>query len=94
MQDSETSGNNFDATDSDRNDRAFLRERALHMFKWLKNKPVEFQMYKGALVKANYRTVDYDILNMHVSNLETPIGQLPEALLRVNDITFFEFKLK
>jgi hypothetical protein len=79
--------------ESDQNDRTLLREKALKMFKWLKNKPVKFQMHRGALVKANYRAVDYDILNIQVSSLETPIGQLPEAILRVNDITFFEFKL-
>jgi gem associated protein 7 len=85
--------NDSDKLESDQNDLAMLRQKTLQMFKWLKNKPVKFQMHKGASVKANYRAVDYDILNIQVSNLETPIGKMPEALLRVNDITFFEFKL-
>jgi hypothetical protein len=76
------------------NERAILRERFLGMLKWLKNKPIKFEMYEGATVKGNLRSVDYDILNIHVNNLETPIGLVSEALLRTNDIVCFHFNIK
>ena len=75
------------------NERAVLRERFLRMLKWLKNKPIKFEMYEGATVKGNLRSVDYDILNIHVNNLETPIGLVSEAIIRTNDIVCFHFNI-
>jgi hypothetical protein len=85
--------------------RTFLRERFLNMFKYLSNnnknanssnfeKNIQFNMFQGACVNAKFKSIDYDILNIHVTDLQTPIGCVPQALLRYNDIVSFSFKLE
>lgn len=75
------------------NQRAILREKFLKMLKQMENKKLTIQTYNGACVNGTFRSCDYDILNVHVSNLHTPIGTVPEALVRVNDIVFMKFSL-
>lgn len=77
----------------EQDNNAKLRKRFLKMLRWLRNKPIEFEMYQGANVYANMRSIDYDILNLHVYNLQTPIGTVPEALIRTNDIVCFHFEI-
>jgi hypothetical protein len=73
------------------NQRAIERLRFLKMLKWLQNKTLKFSMFQGAQVEAQLRSIDYDILNIHVHTLQTPIGCVPEALLRFNDINFIKY---
>ena len=74
--------------------RAVLRQRFLAMFSAIgEDQLLRIQMYEGALVTAKYRSIDNDILNLHVHDLQTPIGTVPEALLRINDISSIEFSV-
>lgn len=77
------------------NERAILREKFLRMFKYLQDKEssIEISTYQGANVNGTFRSIDYDISNLHVKNLKTPIGFVPEALLRTSDIVYFKFAL-
>lgn len=86
--------NEQNLNEKSQNERAVCRERFLRMFKWLKDKPIDFEMYQGATVKGNFRSIDYDVLNIHVNNLQTPIGCVSEALLRTDDIVCFHFNIK
>ncbi|CAF0798767.1 unnamed protein product [Brachionus calyciflorus] len=70
-----------------------LREKFLRMFKNLENKPIELATFQGANVTGNFRSIDYDISNMHLNNLQTPIGVVPEALVRTSDIVYYTFSL-
>lgn len=73
--------------------RALLRERFLLMLNYMENKQLTIQTYQGACVEARFRSIDYEITNMHVSKLQTPIGLMPEALIRYSDISSFKFSL-
>lgn len=72
-------------------ENAILRERFLRMLNSMENKSIQIQMHQGANVNAKFRSIDYDIVSMHVFDLHTPIGIVPEALLRINDIAKIEF---
>ncbi len=73
--------------------RAILRERFLRMLKSMEGKQLSIETYQGACVHAKFRSIDYDITNVHVSNLQTPIGLMPEALVRYSDIVSIKFSL-
>ena len=74
--------------------RAVLRQRFLAMLSALvEGQLLRIQMYEGALVTAKYRSMDNDVLNLHVHDLQTPIGAVPEALLRIDDISSIELTL-
>ena len=89
---------NFDK-DSDREavikqeQRALLRSRFLRMLNYMENKKMTIETYQGASVFGNFRSIDYDITNIHVSNLETPIGLMPEAIVRYSDILKIKFQI-
>ena len=73
-------------------ERAVLRQRFLSMLSALsEDQQLQIRMYEGASVTAKDRSIDNDILNLHVHDLQTPIGVVPEALLRINDISSIEF---
>ena len=72
--------------------RSVLRERFLDVIEFMENRPIEIATYQGARVTANFRSVDYDILNFHVDSLQTPIGCIPEALIRASDIVTIKFQ--
>ena len=75
--------------------RSMMRERFLRMLSSMENRELIIQMYQNAAtVTGTYRSVDNDMLNLHVHSLRTPIGLVPEALLRINDISFIEFSMK
>lgn len=74
--------------------RAVLRERFLKMLTHMENKLLEIDTYRGATVTGNFRSIDYDIANMHLNNLITPIGVMSEAILRTSDIVKFKFSLE
>ena len=73
--------------------RAILRERFLRMLNYMENKTLEVDTYNGAKVSGNFRSIDFDISNMHLHNLMTPIGCVPEAILRTSDIVKFKFSV-
>ncbi len=73
--------------------RAILRERFLKMLTYIENKPLEIDTYRGATVSGTFRSIDYDIANMHLNNLITPIGCMSEAILRTSDIVKFKFSI-
>ena len=72
--------------DKNQNERALMREKFLGVLKYMTNKRVELQTYKGARVHGELRSVDYHFTNFHVHNLTTPIGVVPEALVRSSDV--------
>jgi gem associated protein 7 len=73
--------------------RAIMREKFLEMLGHMENRALTIQTYRGACVSGNFRSADYNILNWHVSNLNTPIGTVPEALLRTQDIVCIKFNM-
>ena len=73
--------------------RALLREKYLRMLERMDNKPVEIATYQGARVNGILRSIDYETTNVHVHNLNTPIGCLPEALVRASDILTIKFSI-
>ena len=72
--------------------RAELREKFLRMIESMEGVNIEINMYQGAQVDGIFRAADYDISNIHVSKLNTPIGTVPEAVLRTTDIVAIKFK--
>jgi gem associated protein 7 len=75
------------------NDRSILRERFLRVLEYMENKPIEIETYQGSTVTGNFRSIDYDITNMHINNLMTPIGCVPEALIRISDVVTVKFEI-
>ncbi|XP_012272427.1 uncharacterized protein LOC105695461 isoform X2 [Orussus abietinus] len=55
-----------------------------------KRKPVEFHMLENSNVKAEFRGCDVDNLEVFVRGLATPLGKVPEAVLRTSDIIYFD----
>ncbi|KAF7399484.1 hypothetical protein HZH68_008076 [Vespula germanica] len=66
--------------------RAFLRERFLRVITGIVGKKTKFSLYENSHVVGEFRGSDIDCLELFVRNLETPLGIIPEAILRVNDI--------
>ena len=69
--------------------RTFLRERFLRFLTSIQKSPAQFALVNGNTVSANFGSSDVDILHIQVTDLETPLGKQPEALLRSTDITSF-----
>ena len=66
--------------------RAFLRERFLRALFAVSNRPCTFRMYEKTVVNATFRSTDIETTVFHVSNLVTPMGVLPEAMIRASDV--------
>jgi gem associated protein 7 len=47
-------------------------------------------MLEKTNVRGELRGCDRDFLNVAVSNLETPMGKVPQAILRTDDIVSFK----
>lgn len=75
--------------EDEHNARAFLRERFLRTVFATYNKAACFSMHEKTQVEAIFRATDIDMENFQVSTLQTPMGVLPEALLRSSDVLFF-----
>jgi gem associated protein 7 len=73
--------------------RAFLRERYLKALEYMANKHIDIVTYQGANVNGLLRSIDYETTNLHVQNLNTPIGCVPEALVRTSDILYIKFEI-
>ncbi|XP_076752851.1 gem-associated protein 7 [Xylocopa sonorina] len=74
------------ATSEKQEARAFLRERFLRVVTGIVGKQAEFHLYENTCVSAEFRGCDIDCLEVYVRNLETPLGKIPEAILRASDI--------
>ncbi|XP_026571306.1 gem-associated protein 7 [Pseudonaja textilis] len=72
--------------------RVALRERYLRSLLAMAGQPVNFTMYEKVNVTAFFGASDIDILNFHVSQLQTPLGVQREALLRCSDIIAYSFE--
>ena len=83
----------YDLKKLKQNQRAILRDRFLRMLMQMDGKHLTIETYQGATVTANFRSIDYDICNLHVSNLNTPIGMMPNALIRYSDILNIKFSV-
>lgn len=70
--------------------RAFLRERFLRIITGIVGKKAKFNLYENSHVTGEFRGSDIDCLELFVRNLETPLGIIPEAILRTNDIISME----
>ncbi|XP_011160568.1 gem-associated protein 7 [Solenopsis invicta] len=66
--------------------RAILRERFLRVINGIIGKPVEFSLYENTQVSGEFRGCDIECSKVFVRNLKTPLGMIPEAILRTNDI--------
>ncbi|KAJ9590584.1 hypothetical protein L9F63_016353 [Diploptera punctata] len=66
--------------------RAFLRERFLRAVTGVVGKACEIRMFDNTCVTAEFRGSDVDVAHFYVQQLKTPIGVLPEAILRTSDI--------
>lgn len=75
--------------EDEQNARAFLRERFLRLLFACYNKPTCFSMHEKTQVQAIFRGTDIDMENLQVSELQTPMGVVPEALLRSSDVLSF-----
>ncbi|XP_066600862.1 gem-associated protein 7-like [Prorops nasuta] len=72
--------------------RSFLRERFLRVITGIVGKQAKFQMYENTKVTAEFRGCDVDCSEVFVRNLETPMGKIPEAILRTSDIIHFDIE--
>ena len=79
-------GENEANQDDIQRSRAFLRERFLRALFAVSNRPCTFRMYEKTVVNATFRSTDIETTAFHVSNLVTPMGVLPEALIRASDV--------
>uniref|UniRef100_A0A8D0H3L6 Gem nuclear organelle associated protein 7 n=1 Tax=Sphenodon punctatus TaxID=8508 RepID=A0A8D0H3L6_SPHPU len=73
--------------------RVVMRERYLRSLSAMAGHPVRFTMYEKVNVTALFEASDIDILNFHVSELQTPLGVQRDALLRCSDIISYTFEL-
>ena len=66
--------------------RALLRQRFLTINKYLEEKPVLLELYDQTVRPAVYYSSDIDFSSLLVTNLETPVGLIDNALIRHTDI--------
>lgn len=78
------------ATPEKQQARAFLRERFLRFITGIIGKQAEFHLYENTKVSGEFNGCDVECCEIFVKNLETPIGKLPDAILRNTDIIYFD----
>ncbi|TGZ47586.1 gem-associated protein 7-like isoform X1 [Temnothorax curvispinosus] len=66
--------------------RAFLRERFLRVVTGIIGKPTEVHLLENTRVSGEFKGCDVECSKVFVKNLETPMGTIPEAVLRSSDI--------
>ena len=66
--------------------RSFLRERYLRALFALSNKPCKLALYESTKLEGTFRSTDIETTAFQISNLVTPTGVLPEALIRASDV--------
>lgn len=70
--------------------KAGCRERFLQVLNWLPDKPAHLRMFGSTMVKGTIKAVSVNSENFLVNKLQTPMGQLDHAALRVRDIVYIE----
>jgi len=73
--------------------RTFLRERFLRLLTSVTDQQAQFSLVNGNTVFARFCASDLDILQFQVSELESPLGVLPMAVLRSTDVVSFTVNL-
>ncbi|KAH3709501.1 hypothetical protein DPMN_068964 [Dreissena polymorpha] len=66
--------------------RTFLRERFLRMIGALNGQEAELSLYGKSRVRGTLRGLDIDGQRVQVGDLQTPIGTLPSAYVRMSDV--------
>ncbi|KAK6186799.1 hypothetical protein SNE40_006070 [Patella caerulea] len=66
--------------------RTLLREKFLRMLGSLNGKTAQIAMYEKALVQGILGPADVDFHHFQVCELKTPMGVLPDAILRTSDM--------
>lgn len=85
----------MDRSEKKQADRAYLRKRTLQAWLKLQNTAVDIEVVSGKdTLSANFRSIQADEETLHVSNLQTPLGCVREALVRGNDVEQLSFCLK
>lgn len=49
-------------------------------------KETEFHLHENTRISGEFRGCDVDVSEIFVKNLQTPMGKIPEAILRNSDI--------
>ncbi|XP_011504437.1 PREDICTED: uncharacterized protein LOC105367431 [Ceratosolen solmsi marchali] len=89
----ENEGATSDFSTPDKQDaRAFLRERFLRVITGVVGNPAKFHLYENTTVSAEFRGCDINFFELYVRNLTTPLGIIPDAILRTNDVILFEME--
>lgn len=73
--------------------RAELRENFLNLLTSLKNQPMDIEMYEVGFqsVRGTFRGCDPDFNYISLTDLRTPIGIEPAAIVRVTDCISLNF---
>ncbi|KAK7091388.1 gem-associated protein 7-like [Littorina saxatilis] len=75
-----------DSEEQKQQQRTFLRERYLRMLASLSGVEASVKMYDKTTVRCLLGASDVDFQHLQVSNLNTPMGVLPNAMLRTKDV--------
>lgn len=78
----------------DQNARAKLRTRFLRSIQSVYNLPANFHLHERTDVSAVFRGTDINVESFAVSDLQTPIGPIAEAMLRASDVISFTVNVK
>jgi gem associated protein 7 len=70
--------------------RTFLRERFLRLLSHLSGQEAKINLHERTSVSCVLGTMDIDIHHIQVSNLTTPMGNIPHAVLRMSDVISIE----
>ncbi len=79
--------------------RTELRSRFLNLLEYLKTNqtisPIELDFHRESSLTADYcLSIDSNFSQILVQDLQTPIGRMPTALIRTNDLTAISFTIK
>lgn len=66
--------------------RTFLRERFLRLMAVLNGQEAEISMFEKTKVTCVLGPVDIDLHHIQVHELVTPMGTIPDAMLRASDV--------
>ncbi|XP_020299984.1 gem-associated protein 7-like [Pseudomyrmex gracilis] len=70
--------------------RAFLRERFLRVVTGIVGKQTKFYLHENTHVSGEFKGCDVDCSEIFVKSLETPMGKIPQAILRSSDIIYLD----
>jgi hypothetical protein len=86
-------------SESKQEKRAELRLRFLNVLEYLKTSqnisPIELDFHReSSLIATCCLSIDSNFSQILVQDLQTPIGCMPTALIRTNDLTAISFTIK